>query len=124
MSPADSSAHCPSCGIPFEQGAHDTCPKCDYPVRGLRLRGILEVDVVHSGEDWETARRKIEEAVDQALLMGNAGVKIIHGYGSSTGRSILASRATTLMRGLAERTGGTFATDRDNRGAHLIWFNR
>ena len=124
MSPADSSAHCPSCGIPFEQGAHDTCPKCDYPVRGLRLRGILEVDVVHSGEDWEVARQKIEKAVDEAIHRGHAGVKIVHGYGSTSGHSVIASRAISLMKGLAERTDGRFTTDRNNPGAHLIWLNR
>jgi hypothetical protein len=124
MSSAGSTTPCPTCGIPLEAGRHERCPKCDSPIRGQILMGLLEVDVVHSGEDWETARRKIEKAVDQALLMGNSGVKIIHGYGSSTGRSIIASQATTLMRGLAERTGGTFATDRNNRGAHLIWFNQ
>ena len=124
MSPADSSAHCPSCGIPFEQGAHDNCPKCDYPVRGLRLRGILEVDVVHSGENWEVARQKIEKAVDEAIYHGHAGVKIVHGYGSTSGHSVIASQAISLMKALAERTDGRFTTDRNNPGAHLIWLNR
>ena len=36
MSSSDQSAHCPSCGIPVEQGAYDLCPKCEYPLRGLR----------------------------------------------------------------------------------------
>ena len=28
-----------------------------------------------------------------------------------------------LMKQLAEQTGGTFTKDRQNQGAHLIWFN-
>ncbi len=124
MSSSDQSAHCPSCGIPVEQGAYDYCPKCDYPLRGLRLKGLLEVDVVHSGEDWHRARTKIEKAVDDALYEGHSGVKIIHGYGSTSGRSALGPRTISLMRSLAERTDGRFTGDRNNPGAHLIWFNR
>jgi len=107
-----------------EQGAYDYCPKCDYPLRGLRLKGLLEVDVVHSGEDWHRARTKIEKAVDDALYEGHSGVKIIHGYGSTSGRSALGPRTISLMRSLAERTDGRFTGDRNNPGAHLIWFNR
>lgn len=124
MSSSEQSAYCPSCGIPLDQELHDSCPKCEEPVRGLRLKGLLEVDVVHSGEDWETARRKIEKAIDIALYKGHSGVKIIHGYGSTSGRSVIGSRATALMRSLAERNHGRFAPDRSNPGAHLIWFNR
>jgi DNA-nicking Smr family endonuclease len=85
---------------------------------------MLEVDVVHSGEDWEEAARKIEAAVDQAVHRGHKGVKIIHGHGSATGRSALAPRAMTYMRHLAEVTGGRFTRDRNNPGASIIWLNR
>lgn len=116
------SPECPSCGFPVERGRDTTCRKCNAPIREQSLLGLLEVDVVHSGESWETARAKIEAAVDQAIHWGHAGVKIIHGYGASTGRSIIAPRAISLMRALADRTGGTFTRDRQNPGAHLIWF--
>ena len=51
-------------------------------------------------------------------------MKIVHGYGSTSGRSVIASRAISLMKGLAERFDGRFTTDRNNPGAHLIWLNR
>ena len=114
---------CPSCGIPLEAGQHIECPKCETPIRGQSLLGLLEVDVVHSGETWESSRQKIEEAVDRSLHWGHAGVKIIHGYGSTSGRSVIAPQAVALMKRLAEHTGGTFTKDRQNRGASVIWFN-
>lgn len=113
---------CPSCGYPLDVRATH-CPKCDQSVRAASRLGILEVDVAHAGESWEVAREKIERAVDQAISWGHAGVKIIHGRGAGSGRSVIGPCAVTLMKALAEKTGGTFTVDRNNPGAHLIWFN-
>jgi hypothetical protein len=116
-------SECPSCGFPLERDRHTECPKCETTIRASSLFGLLEVDVAHSGETWETARLKIEQAVDRAIHWGHSGVKIIHGHGAATGRAIIAPRAVALMKQLAEQTGGTFTKDRQNQGAHLIWFN-
>ena len=120
----DTSIECPSCGFPLARGRDTVCPKCEAPIQGGNLLPLLEVDVVHGGETWSTAREKITAAVDRAILWGHAGVKIIHGHGATTGRSVIAPQAITLMRALAEHTGGTFAKDKQNPGASLIWFNR
>jgi len=99
------------------------CPKCGEPLRGQIYRGLLEVDVAHSGETWELAHEKIVRAVDRGILHGHRGVKIIHGYGSAgAGRAVIASRAIPLLRSLSERTGGRMVQEKGNPGAHILWF--
>jgi DNA-nicking Smr family endonuclease len=88
------------------------------------FQGLLEVDVAHSGETWDVAREKIIRAVNQAMLHGHSGVKIIHGWGASTGRSVLSGLAVTLLRGFAQRYGGRLSPDKHNPGAHVLWLNR
>lgn len=85
--------------------------------------GVLEVDVAHAGESWEEARLKIERALDQALHWGHKGLKIVHGRGASTGRAVIAPRAISYLRHLAEQHDGRFARDRHNPGASIIWLN-
>lgn len=115
---------CPTCGFPLNPSQQEACPKCDNNIAGSASMGVLEVDVVHSGETWQEAAGKIEHALDQGLQWGHKGVKIIHGHGANTGRSIIAPRAIALMRHLAERTGGRFSKDRQNPGASIVWLNR
>lgn len=114
---------CPSCGFPVDPERQDVCPKCEASIRVRSGLGLLEVDVVHGGETWEEAERKTVEAIDRALHWGHAGVKIVHGHGATTGRSVIGPRAVALMRRLADRTGGRFTKDRRTPGASLIWFN-
>jgi hypothetical protein len=93
-------------------------------VLGAVSRGLLEVDVAHAGETWDVAREKIVKAMNEALLNGHSGLKIIHGWGSSTGLSVLSGLAVTLLRGFATRYGGRLSPDRQNPGAHILWLNR
>ena len=88
------------------------------------FQGLLEVDVAHSGETWDVAREKIIRAVNEAMLHGHSGVKIIHGWGASTGRSVLSGLAVTLLRGFAQRYSGRLSPDKHNPGAHVLWLNR
>ena len=115
---------CPHCEFPLDPGSNRTCPKCGTEVRGMIFQGLLEADVAHSGETWEVAREKIIRAVNQAMLHGHSGVKIIHGWGASTGRSVLSGLAVTLLRGFAQRYGGRLSPDKHNPGAHVLWLNR
>lgn len=115
---------CAECGFPLESFGVAQCPKCDGVIRSRVGRGIFEVDVAHAGETWEEARNKIRAALDQALDGGYRGLKIVHGYGSTTGRSVIGPRATAYLRHLAEEIDGRYAGDRRNRGASVIWLNR
>ncbi|MBL9118230.1 MAG: hypothetical protein JNJ83_24710 [Verrucomicrobiaceae bacterium] len=114
---------CPFCEFPL-QTAGQVCPKCGETSRGQAILGLLEVDVAHSGETWDMAHEKIIIAVDRGILLGHSGVKIIHGWGASTGKSVISGRAIRLLESLAGRTGGKLTKDRHNPGAHILWLNR
>ncbi len=98
------------------------CPKCGESWRGRPVRGLLEVDVAHAGETWEQAREKILRAVDRGVFDGHRGVKIIHGYGAVSGRGVIRAQALPLLRALAAKTGGKLVQEKNNPGAHLLWF--
>lgn len=121
MSPV---VYCPTCEFPLNPGRDAQCPKCGSDVRGKPLQGLLEVDVAHSGESWDDARQKIIRAVDVGILHGHSGVKIIHGWGSTTGRATIRQQAVRLLQSLAHRTGGNLVPDKQNPGAHILWLNR
>ena len=115
---------CSTCGNPLNFASCVECPKCGRSLRTFHDQPLLEADVAHSGESWEEARQKIVKAVDRGLFGRHKGVKIIHGHGRSTGRSLMYSKAIDLLRDLARRTGGRLAQDNVNPGAHILWFNR
>jgi len=117
---------CNSCGFPRLDQMASACPKCDEPYGAQQAkRGLLEVDIAHAGESWEQAKAKIDRSLDQALDRGHAGLKIIHGYGSSTsGQSIIGPQAKAYLKHLADWHGGRYTSDRQTPGASLIWLNR
>ena len=121
MNPGD--LQCPNCEFPVQPQRDRECPKCGETILGRSLQGLLEVDVVHSRETWDEAREKIVKAVDRGIRDGHRGVKIIHGYGASTGRAAIRGQALRLLKSWAVRTGGKVAADRNNPGAHILWLD-
>lgn len=121
MTPA---INCPRCEYSVDLARDKECPKCGERIRGQTFQPLLEVDVAHSREDWDAAQRKIIAAFDHALLHGHRGVKIIHGHGSATGRSLIRQRSVPLLRSLAIKTGGKLVQDKENPGAHILWLDR
>lgn len=95
---------CVECGFPLEAMGVDDCPKCDHGSSPRRIaeQGILEVDIAHAGETWEEAKSKIDRAFDDALYYRHSALKVIHGYGSTSGRSVIGPRAKSYLRHLAE----------------------
>ena len=85
---------------------------------------MYEVDVAHNGETWEVAQQMIIQALDQAIYGHFKGLKVIHGYGSFSGSSVIAPRAISLMRHLAEQNDARFAKDQNNPGSSIIWLNK
>lgn len=118
---------CNECGFPLEAMGLSICPKCDHDAGRGRFtdQGILEVDVAHAGETWEEAKAKIDRAFDDALYYRHAALKVIHGYGATSGRSVIGPRAKSYLRHLADETeGARFAGDRRTEGASIVWLNR
>jgi hypothetical protein len=116
-------SQCPFCEHPLQR-AGELCPKCGESTSGRAVRGVLEVDVAHAGETWDIAHEKILNAVNRGVMLGHSGVKIIHGWGASTGRAVISGRAVRLLDSLVARTGGKLVQDRNNPGAHILWLNR
>lgn len=79
--------------------------------------------MAHASETWDEAREKIMRALDQGLQNGHRGVKITHGYGASTGMSVIREQAVRLMKSPALRNGGKLVQDRNNPGAHIPWLD-
>ena len=113
---------CRTCGNPLNFANGSKCIKCGEPLRPYR--SLLEVDVAHAGESWEQAEEKIKRAVDQGLRDQHKGVKIIHGSGRTTGRSVIRGKAIDLLGELARSSGGRLVQDNGNPGAHILWLNR
>ena len=69
-------------------------------------------------------RKKLKELLTKVFVTNTRGVKIIHGSGRTTGRSVIRGGAIDLLRELAQRTGGRLVQDNGNPGAHILWLNR
>lgn len=100
------------------------CPKCENSLRKTVVYGLYEVDVAHSGETWEVAERRIMDACSRAIFGQHKGLKVIHGYGSAHGHTaMIRTSAIPLLRRLATQFGGKVVPDRQNPGAHILYFN-
>ena len=115
---------CRECGFPYDPNTSSHCPKCNSGFDDFGYIEILEIDVVHSGESWQEAKFKIEQGLDKAIFHKHKGLKVIHGYGSRGGSSVIAPQAIAFMRHLADLHDGRFAKDHQNPGVSIIWLNR
>jgi len=113
---------CPQCGLEIESASATFCPKCEAPIRKNTNGRLYLVDVVHAGEDRYQALNKLEKAIDEAVYGNFRGIKVIHGRGSTTGIGLLKPHLVAAMKRAAVHYGGKVVPDRDNPGAHLLWF--
>lgn len=112
---------CAHCGLEVESLGRLDCPKCGMPIRSRSNGRVHHADVVHAGEDRDTALRKLERAVDEALRGNYRGLKVIHGHGATRGVALLKPQIIAAMKRAAARHGGKVVPDRDNPGASLLW---
>lgn len=112
---------CPHCGLQAESLGRLDCPKCGMMLRSRSNGRVHQVDVVHSGEDRDTALRKLDRAIDEALRGNFRGLKVIHGHGSTRGIALLKPQIIAAMKRAAAQCGGKVVSDRDNPGASLLW---
>ncbi len=114
---------CPTCGIPVHVHAV-ICQKCETSLKDQYVDRISVVDVAHNGEDWRSAKHKILEAVNDALANGLKGTKIIHGRGAAKGHSsIIKNKSVRFLKMLSLRFKARLTKDRNNDGAHILYFN-
>ena len=113
----------PDCGIPIDPSAL-SCPKCDTPLRQSLSRYYFEIDVAHAGQTREDARQQIAEGLNEALLFGYKGLRVIHGHGGAhRSRGTIAREAKYILQQLATAKGYKLKPDGNNMGAHLIDFD-
>lgn len=115
---------CPACGFTPDTPGVRTCPKCETPlrIRKATTDDLIEIDVAHAGETVDEALDKLDRAVRFAARTGCRGLKVIHGRGSATGVSRLKPPVVAAMKQAAQIHGGKVVPDRNNPGAHLLWF--
>ncbi len=116
------SFECHECGFPIHSVSLTHCPKCDTPMRA-RTNGRLHfIDVAHAGESQDDAFEKLDRAIDFAIAGNFKGVKVVHGRGASRGRSVLKPLVVARMKREAKRHGGKVVQDKQNPGAHILYF--
>lgn len=99
------------------------CPKCDTPLRSRLIDKVPCVDIAHNGEDWETARSKIEQSLSRCLEKNYKGLKVIHGRGSEPGHTkIIARKAVPCLKEWAVKLNAKMVRDKFTDGAHLLYF--
>lgn len=115
---------CPACGFEPDTNNPRNCPKCETPLRPRKTttEDLIEVDVAHAGETVEEALEKLDKAIRFAMRTHCRGLKVIHGRGSATGVSRLKPPVVAAMKRTAQIHGGKVVPDRNNPGAHLLWF--
>lgn len=113
---------CPLCGLEVDSPSMTNCPKCDAPIRARTNGQRMQVDVAHSGEDLDSALRKLERAIDDAVRGNFRSLKVIHGRGATTGRSFLKPHIVAAMKRAARQYDARLTQDKNNPGAHLLYF--
>lgn len=112
---------CHNCGVPGLIG--ETCFKCGVKLQRCFSRPLLVIDVAHSGEDREDASRKVTNGIEAALNDSHRGLKVIHGRGGRNGQpGVIKNHVVSLLRWEAKRLGARLVTDKNNPGAHILYF--
>jgi hypothetical protein len=113
---------CHNCGMQGQVG--ESCIKCNTKLYRSLARPLYVIDVAHSGEDREDAKSKVIEGIEISLSEGHKGLKVIHGRGSASGHTaIIRNYIVGLLKNEAKRLKARLVKDKDNPGAHILYFN-
>lgn len=86
-------------------------------------RPLYVIDVAHGGEDREDAIRKVIQSIETSLSGNHKGLKVIHGRGSRPGHTgVIKDQVVRLLQKEAKRLKARLVTDKDNPGAHILYF--
>jgi hypothetical protein len=81
------------------------------------------IDVAHSGEDREDAIRKVIKGIEISIDKNHKGLKVIHGRGLKSGQATIKNYVLPLLRKEAKRLKARLVQDKNNPGAHILYFN-
>jgi hypothetical protein len=113
---------CHTCGMQGQVG--ESCIKCNTKLFQSFTRPLYVIDVAHSGEDREDAKRKVIEGIEISLSGSHKGLKVIHGRGSKSGHSaIIKNHVIRLLQEEARRLKARLVKDKNNPGAHILYFD-
>ena len=115
-------AECHNCGVQGQVG--ESCIKCNTKLHRSFTRPLYVIDVAHSGEDREDAIQKVIKGIEISLNGNHKGLKVIHGRGSRSGHTgIIKNQVVRLLQKEARRLEARLVKDKDNPGAHILYFN-
>ena len=112
---------CHNCGVEGQVG--ESCIKCETKLYQSFTRPLYLIDVAHSGEDREDALRKVIKGIEISLSGNHRGIKIIHGHGSKSGQATIKNYVIPLLRKEAKRLKARLVQEKNNPGAHILYFN-
>ena len=113
---------CHNCGTHGPVGG--VCIKCETQLKRIFSRPLHIIDIAHNGEDREDAYRKVIEGIESSLSRNHKGLKVIHGHGSRSGHSaVIRNYIVPLLKKEAKRFKARLVKDKDNPGAHILYFN-
>ena len=113
---------CHNCGVQGQVG--ESCIKCNTKLYRRFTRPLYVIDVAHSGEDREDAIQKVKKGIEASLSGSHKGLKVIHGRGLRSGHTgIIKNQVVRLLQREARRLGVRLVKDKDNPGAHILYFN-
>jgi len=112
---------CPSCGIAGQVG--EACFKCNTKLYRSFTHPLYVIDVAHSGEDREDALRKVIKGIEISLNRSHRGIKVIHGQSSKSGQATIKNYVLPLLRKEAKRLNARLVQEKNNPGAHILYFD-
>jgi hypothetical protein len=112
---------CHNCGMQGQ--VSESCIKCNTKLYRSFTRPLYVIDVAHSGEDREDAIRKVIKGIEISLGNNHKGLKVIHGHGSKSGSGIIKNYVLPLLRKEAKRLKARLVQEKNNPGAHILYFN-
>jgi len=112
---------CHNCGLLGQAG--ESCIKCNTKLYRSFTRPLYVIDVAHGGEDREDAIRKVIQGIEISLSGNHKGLKVIHGRGSRPGHTgVIKDQVVRLLQKEAKRLKARLVNDKDNPGAHILYF--
>lgn len=112
---------CHNCGMQGKVG--ESCIKCNTKLYRSVTQPLYVIDVAHSGEDREDAIRKVIKGIEISIGKNHKGLKVIHGRGSKSGQATIKNYVLPLLRKEAKRLKAKLVQEKNNPGAHILYFN-